>query len=133
VSDRDRRRRGEGELPPDPWAGLAGPPRTPPPPPTPPSSEAPWAAGGRPARPPGWERHPSVSAGDGGPTPSRRTVWHHPAVWIAVLALAGLLLLGALLEGPSRTTPEPAPETVSTFVEPGTTSLAPASLAAARP
>jgi hypothetical protein len=33
-------------------------------------------------------------------------VWHHPAVWIALLVVAGVLLVTALLERPA---PAPAP------------------------
>lgn len=127
MSDRDRRRRDEGDLPPDPWAGLAD-PVPPPAPPAPPPWQPPPSSLDRPARPPGWERHPSVSAstGEGHQPPARRSAWHHPAVWIAVLALAGVLLVGALLEGPSRTVTEPAPDAVSTRDEPGPTPLPPA-------
>ncbi len=83
----------DDELPPDPWAGLAGPP----PPPT-------WRPPDEPAaRPPGWRSHPSVT-GDG--QPSRRSprpsVWHHPAIWFALLGLAALLLVTALLEPRDR-------------------------------
>ncbi len=71
----------DGELPPDPWAGMA-------PPPTPRADDPPVA---RPSR----------------------SVWQHPGVWIAVLVLAGLLLLGALLESPPRPTQTPSPDAVT--------------------
>ncbi|MEX1162878.1 MAG: hypothetical protein WEB03_04795 [Nitriliruptor sp.] len=72
----------DGELPPDPWAGMA-------PPPPPPRAEDPPMA-----RP-------------------RRSLWQHPGVWIAVLVLAGLLLIGALLENPSRAPRTPSPDAVT--------------------
>lgn len=96
------RGRGEGELPPDPWAGLADTPASPIPPP-PPSYGASFAD------------HPSVTHGTpaGHRSPQRRTLWHHPAVWVAVVILAGVLLVGALLE-PSPSSPnEPSPDAVT--------------------
>jgi hypothetical protein len=102
VSDGTSRGRGDGELPPDPWAGLADHATPPPPPPHGPGTS--------------FANHPSVTSGTfptGEVPPSRRTLWHHPGVWVAVLVLAGLLLLGALLE-PNRSTPsEPAPDAVT--------------------
>lgn len=82
MPDRNARRRGDEELPPDPWAGLAE--SSAPPPPTPP--------------------------------PPRRTLWHHPAVWVALLVLAAIILVGALLE-PRRSVPtEPSPDAVTALV-----------------
>lgn len=97
MPDGNARRRGEEELPPDPWAGLAAspPPTTPPPPPT----------------------APQVGPTDGHVPPPRRTVWHHPAVWVAVLLLAGVLLLGALLERPAPAPREPSPDAVTALAD----------------
>ncbi len=110
MPDGSARRRDDDELPPDPWAGLAGSvPRPPQPPPQPPSGppgydDPTWRPGDEPAaRPPGWRSHPSVTPDGGHQPPPRRTIWHHPAIWIVLLVLAVVLLLSAVLE------PRPAP------------------------
>lgn len=112
--------RGGDELPPDPWAGLADPTPSPPPPGP---GERGW---GDPRSSPGvsgpasrWQGHPSVTPG----TPSRHvppprsTLWHHPAVWVVLLILAGVLLLSALLEPrPKAPDPGPASDSVSALL-----------------
>ncbi|MEX1178311.1 MAG: hypothetical protein WEB09_07600 [Nitriliruptor sp.] len=52
---------------------------------------------------------------------SRSSVWQHPALWIGVLVLAVILLIGALLEPPARTTSEPSPDAVTALGAAGRT------------
>ncbi|WP_052669112.1 hypothetical protein [Nitriliruptor alkaliphilus] len=132
MPDGNPRRRGDDELPPDPWAGLADP--VPPPPPGP--GQRGW---GDPNWQPPQHGHPSRGAGGSGrpsPTdgsieaprhvpPPRRTVWHHPAVWIALLVLAGVLLLGALLEPRTPAPSEPSPDAVTAAGPAGPAAWAP--------
>lgn len=101
------RGRGDGELPPDPWAGLADP--APPSPPPPPSYAASRAD------------HPSASGSptgpSAGPLPSGdRTLWQRPGVWVAVVVLAVVLLVGAMLEPAPPSPSEPAPDAVTAAV-----------------
>lgn len=113
-----RAHRGDDELPPDPWAGLADTPPPSPPPPGP--GQRGW---GDPRWSPGasepaarWQGHPSVTPGIPARhvPPPRRTLWHHPAVWLVLLLLAGVLLLTALLESrPVPAGPEPASDSVT--------------------
>jgi hypothetical protein len=119
VSDGNARRRGDDELPPDPWAGLADTTSPPPLPPKP--GERGWGHpswsldGERPAPPdvaPGSGRRGPVDDQPHVPPP-RRTIWHHPAVWVALLVLAGILLVGALLESRPSGGTEPAPDAVT--------------------
>jgi hypothetical protein len=122
VPDGNARRRGDDELPPDPWAGLAGSPSPPPssPPPLPPRPGSPgWddpghVSGDQPSS------HPAFGGGGQPPAterdhvpPPRRTIWHHPAVWVALLLLAGVLLAGALLERPTPRPSQPSPDAVT--------------------
>ena len=106
-----------GELPPDPWAGLA-----PTPPPPPPSGASPGGGSGRPpsagagedaADGPGrW--HP---AGHDAPPPSStgpRGLLGHPAVWVIITAIALLALWTAWMDSPSSLPSSPSPDSVST-------------------
>ena len=117
----------EGDLPPDPWAGLAA---TPPPGP---ADRTEGRPGGRsddlppPSRRPGpdpdgrdvtggpaW--HPSGQDVAGrGDTPLHRSLLGHPAFWVVLTAVALLALWAAWLDGPSAPPAgDPSPGTVST-------------------
>jgi hypothetical protein len=97
VSDRPGGQPGGEDLPPDPWAEV------------PPSAAAgPWD--GAPGQAPG------PASGDplGTPPMRSRSLWQHPAVWVAVVALALILLVGALLEPRPAPPGEPSPDAVTT-------------------
>lgn len=111
MGDRHRRDDG-GDLPPDPWAGLANPPTQ---------------RGGR----RGHRRPPDVTSRDGRgqdgtPTPgwhpagqgaapdgTSRSLLAHPAVWLIVTAVAVLTLWALWLDRPPAPTPPPASDTIS--------------------
>jgi hypothetical protein len=112
VNDRREGPAGDGDLPPDPWAGLAEPSPIPPP-----TGQRGWdhqLTGDGPAdrgghQPPtaGW--HPSGSV-PGPELPARRSsIWHHPVVWALITVLAVVALVGAALDRPAPSTPEPSP------------------------
>lgn len=109
----------DGDLPPDPWAGLAA---TPPPPPP---ADAGRRVGGAGAGPDGagsgdvgdgpvsW--HPAgqdVPATD--TTSGPRGLLGHPVVWVIVTAVALLALWTAWMDRPSSLPTAPSPDSVST-------------------
>jgi hypothetical protein len=109
VSDRSRWSRPEGELPPDPWAGLVDP--------QPPARRS--------ARPtpdePTWAQQPADPAASWHPStgPRRRTSpLQHPALWVVLTGLAVLLLVAAVLErGSSPPPPERSPGSIDAMAD----------------
>jgi hypothetical protein len=112
VSDRRDGPTGDGDLPPDPWAGLAEPSPIPPP-----TGQRGWddqltgdgqADRERRQHPSGgW--HPSGSVPRSDPPTRRSSIWHHPVVWVVITVLAVIALVGAALDRPAPSTPEPSP------------------------
>lgn len=114
--ERGPRREGpEGELPPDPWAGLAEP--LPPP--------VPHDVAGADAAPRGWpaergatDRHaagPNPAHPAGRATSDGSSAWYaRSGVWIAVSVLALLALVVAAMDRPPSPPPSPTPGSVST-------------------
>lgn len=121
----------DGDLPPDPWAGLAATPPPPPPTSSPGDVDA-WerssgaaagpdrtSPGGAADGPASW--HPAGHDVPAADTPSGpRSLLGHPAVWVIVTAVALLALWTAWMDRPSSLPSGPSPDSVSTapFAEP---------------
>lgn len=108
----------EGELPPDPWAGLA---EAPLPPPVPHDVAGPDAGRrGWPSDPaasdhPGGGPNPAHPAGRATPGGAGPAAWYaRSGVWVAVSVLALLALLVAWMDRPATPPPAPSPGSVST-------------------
>lgn len=134
-----RDRPGDGDLPPDPWAGLADAPSEPPPPPDP--GDAVDRSWSRPADPRGRDPDAEDVDRDPGPQlPGRRSeagggeprrydleaaaahpagsqrrsssLLGHPAIWVTVAALALLALWTAWMDRPAAPPPPPQEATL---------------------
>lgn len=106
----------DGELPPDPWAGLAAtPPHRPDGVPSADRGSSPTARGQRPGDGPAQAWHPAGQdqPSAGAPT-SPRGLLGHPVVWVVITIVALLALVTAALDRPAAPPSEPTPGTVST-------------------
>ncbi len=115
MNDRRGEPPSDGELPPDPWAGLAAPSPIPPP-----TGKAGWddLASGSSRDTPERARHPSGGWHPSGTTPpgapSRKSgIWHHPGIWVVLTVLALVALIGAVMDRSAPSGPERSPDSVS--------------------
>ena len=103
--------RPEGELPPDPWAGLAEPL----PPPSPRASADAAGEGPDPrAAEASAEAHRWHPAGRDRDDAGTGSLLLRPGVWIALTAVALFALIGAWLDRPEAPPESPSPDSIST-------------------